>query len=125
MNDEDLRGVFLQSAEPDLGAAQAYRRKVETMIRDQERWLRWGSWAAGAGYATALLVAITLMVAGGLWFDGELKAVWLGVNACFYLVIASVMAFSHLLARNRVEMLKELKGIEMRVIEIQQRLGKI
>ena len=22
MNDEDLRGVFLQSAEPDLGAAQ-------------------------------------------------------------------------------------------------------
>jgi predicted small integral membrane protein len=73
---------------------------------------------------TALLVAITLMVVGGLWFDGQLKQVWLGVNACFWLVFASVMAFNHLLARNRVEMLKELKGLEMRVIEIQQRLGK-
>ena len=125
MNDEDLRRLFLQNAKPDLDAAQAYRGKVEAMIRDQERWLRRGAWAAGAGYASALLVAITLMVAGGLWFDGQLKAVWLGVNACFYLVVASVMAFSHLLARNRVEVLKELKGIEMRVIEIQQRLGRI
>jgi Na+/melibiose symporter-like transporter len=125
MNDEELRRMLLESAGPDPGAAADYRRKVEAMIQDQERRLRLGSWAAGAGYAAALLVAITLMVAGGLWYDGQLKAVWLGVNACFYLVIASVMAFSHRLARDRVEMLKELKGIEMRVIEIQQRLGKV
>jgi peptidoglycan/LPS O-acetylase OafA/YrhL len=124
MNDEELRRLFIESAGPNPGAAQEYRRKVEAMIQEKERWLRRGAWAAGAGYVTALLVAIALMVGGGLWFEGQLKAVWLGVNACFYLVLASVMAFSHLLARNRVEMLKELKGIEMRVIEIQQRLGK-
>ena len=124
MNEEELRQLFLENAGPDLGAAHDYRRKVEAMIQDKERWLRRGSWAAGAGYVTALLVAIALMVAGGLWFDGQLRAVWLGVNACFYLVIASVMAFSHMLAKNRVEMLKELKAIEMRVIEIQQRLEK-
>jgi len=124
MNDEELRRVFLEKAVPDLGAAHQYRRKVEAMIQEQERWLRRGAWAAGAAYATALLVAIALMLAAGLWYEGQPKAVWLGVNACFWLVFASVMAFSHLFAKNRVEMLKELKGIEMRVIEIQQRLGK-
>ena len=92
------------------------------MIRDKERWLRRGAWATGAGYAAAVLTAVTLMVAGGVWFDGQLKQVWLGVNACFWLVFATAMLFNHLFAKNRVEMLKELKGIEMRVIEIQQRL---
>ena len=124
MTDDELRRVLTESAGPDPGAAQDYRRKVDAMIQEKERWLRRGAWAAGVGYSAALLVAITLMVAGGLWFDGQLKAVWLGVNACFYLVVASGIAFSHMLAKTRVEMLKELKGIEMRMIEIQQRLGK-
>jgi hypothetical protein len=64
------------------------------------------------------------MVAAGVWFDGQPRQLWLGVNACFYLVLASVMAFNYLMTRSRVEMLKELEGIEMRVIEIQQRLEK-
>jgi hypothetical protein len=84
--------------------------------------MRRSYWAAGAGYATALLVAITLMVAAGVWFDGQPRQLWLGVNACFYLVLASVMAFNYLMTKSRVEMLKELEGIEMRVIDIQQRL---
>jgi len=124
MNNEDLRRVFLDNAAADLSAAHDYRRKVEAMIQEKERWLRRGTWASGAGYVSALLTAIVLMVAGGVWFDGQLKGVWLGVNACFCLVFASVTLFSYLFAKHRVEMLKELKGIEMRVIEIQQRLGK-
>lgn len=124
MNDERLRQKLLESADADLGAARDYRRKVEAMIQDKERALRRGAWAAGVGYVAALGVAIVLMVVAGLWFDGQLKAVWLGVNACFWVVIASVMALNRQLAKNRVETLKELKGIEMRVLEIQERLGK-
>ena len=123
MSDEQLRRALLERA-PDPGAAQAYRRKVEAMIQEKERWLRRGAWANGVGYVTALLTAITLMIVGGVWFDGQLKQVWLGVNACFWLVFASVLAFNYVLNRSHVQMLKELKGIEMRVIEIQQRLGK-
>ena len=124
MNDERGRREFLERAAADPSAASDYRRKVEAMIQQKERWLRRGSWAAGAAYAVALLVAIVLMVAGGVWFEGKPKQLWLGVNACFYLVLASVWAFSYMLARHRVEVLKELKGIELRVIEIQQRLDK-
>jgi hypothetical protein len=123
MSDEQFRRAFLEGA-LDPAGVEDYRRKVEAMIQEKQRWVRRGSLAAGAGYVTALLVAITLMVAGGLWFDGQVKQVWLGVNACFWLVFASVMAFNHLIARNRIEMLKELKGIEMRLIAIQQRLDK-
>jgi hypothetical protein len=123
MSDEQLRQAFVERV-PDPGTAQEYRRKVEAMIQEKERWMRRGYWAAGAGYVVALLVAIALMLGAGLWFEGQPRQLWLGVNACFYLVLASVMAFNYLMTRNRVEMLKELKGIEMRVIEIQQRLEK-
>ena len=121
MSDEQLRQALLERA-PDPGAAQAYRRKVEAMIEDMERRLRRGTWANGIGFVSALVTAITLMIVGGVWFDGQLKQVWLGVNACFWLVFASVVVFNHLLNWSHVKILKELKGIEMRVIEIQQRL---
>ncbi len=124
MNDDTLRQKLLERAGADLGAASEYRRKVEAMIQDRERALRSGAWAFRIGYSAALGVAIVLMIGAGLWFEGQLKAVWLGVNACFWVVIASVMALNRQLAKDRVETLKELKGIEMRVLEIQERLGE-
>jgi hypothetical protein len=123
MSDERLRRALLERA-PDPGAAQAYRRKVEAMIQEKQRRLRRREWGNVVGFFAALATSITLMIVGGVWYDGQLKQVWLGVNACFLLVFASVIVFNQLLNWSHVAMLKEIKGIEMRVIEIQQRLEK-
>jgi Na+/melibiose symporter-like transporter len=121
MNNEEFRRALLERA-PDPGAAEAYRRKVETMMQDMERRVRLGAWANGVGYVTALLTAIALMIIAGVWYDGQLKQVWLGVNACFWLVFALAVIFNQLMNSTHVKTLKELKGIEMRIIEIQQRM---
>lgn len=123
MSDDELRRALLDQV-PDPAAAADYRRKADTMIEDMERRVRFGGWANGIGYAAALLTAIALMVGAGFWYDGQLKQVWLGVNACFFLVFASVIIFSQLMNWTHVRILKELKGIEMRIIEIQQRMEK-
>lgn len=124
MHNEEFRQAILDTAGAPLGAAYAYRRKVESIIRDKERSLRLGALAAWVGYVSALLVAVALMVGAGIWYEGQLHAVWLGVNACFWLVFASIVAFHRALAKGQLETLKEVKAIQMRLIEIQERISK-
>ncbi len=121
MTDERLRRALLERA-PDPSELGDYRRKVEAMIEEKERRLRRGTWGNMIGYAAALLTSIVLMIAGGVWFDGQLKQVWLGVTACYFMVFASALQFIHLINWTRLHTEKDLKAIEMRVIEIQQRL---
>jgi uncharacterized membrane protein YcjF (UPF0283 family) len=121
MTDEHLRRGLLDRV-PDPATIEDYRRKVETMLEEKERRLRQATWGTLVGFFSALLTAIVLMVAAGLWYDGQLKQVWLGVTACFVLVFATGIQINHLINWSRLHTEKDLKAIEMRVIEIQQRL---
>ncbi len=121
MSDERLRRALLAQA-PSPSELGDYRRKVEAMLEEKERRLRRGTWGNMIGYGAALLTSIALMVVGGVWFDGQLKQVWLGVTACYFLVFASAVQFNHLINWTRLHTEKDLKAIEMRVIEIQERL---
>ncbi len=123
MSDEQLRRALLERV-PDPRNAQDYRRKVEAMLEEKERWLRRATWGNMVGYASALLTAIVLMVAGGVWYDGQLKQIWLGVTACFLLVFAVGLQVNHLINWSRLHTEKDLKALEMRLVEIQQRLDK-
>ena len=124
MNDDQIRRAWLDAAGTHLNGADNYRRKVEAMIADKERLVRRGTFAATLGFVTALLVAVALMVGAGVWYEGEVRGVWLGVNACFWLVFASVLAFNRVLTRSQLETLKELKGIEMRILDIQAHIAR-
>lgn len=123
MSDERLRRALLERA-PDPAANEQYRRKVEAMIQEKERRLRRATWGNMVGYVSCLLTAIVLMVGAGVWYDGQLKQIWLGVTACFVLVVASVIQINHLVNWSRLHTEKDLKAIEMRLLEIQQRLDK-
>ncbi|MGE5358133.1 MAG: hypothetical protein ACM3NQ_03885 [Bacteroidales bacterium] len=123
MSDEQLRRALLERA-PNPGDLKDYRRKVEAMIQDKEKWLRRGTVGNMIGYVSALLTAIVLMIGAGVWYDGQLKQVWLGVTACFLMMFAVGVQVNHLINWSRLHTEKDLKAIEMRLIEIQQRLDK-
>jgi len=123
MTDEQLRRRLLERV-PDPATVEDYRRKVEAMMEEKERRLRRGTVGNMIGYACALLTSIALMVVGGVWYDGQLKQVWLGVTACFFMVFAVGVQINHLVNWTRLYTEKDLKAIEMRLIEIQQRLDK-
>ena len=122
MTDGQLRRTLLERV-PDPATVENYRRKVEAMIEEKERRLRRGTVANMIGYGCALLTSIALMVVAGVWFDGQLKQVWLGVTACFFLVFALGVQVNHLVNWSRLHTEKDLKAIEMRLVEIQQRLN--
>jgi hypothetical protein len=123
MTDDLLRrGLLDRVADP--ATVEDYRRKVEAMIEEKERRLRRGTVGNMIGYASALLTSIALMVVGGVWYDGQLKQVWLGVTACFFMVFAVGVQINHLVNWSRLHTEKDLKAIEMRLVEIQQRLDR-
>jgi len=124
MSDEQLRRAFLERAAPDPKGAREYRRKVEAMIQEKERRLRREYWMTGTMWVLIVLMSTVFNYISVSRFEGQIKGVWFAVQACFWLLFGAVFLLRHFIMRSRVEMLKELKGIEMRVIEIQERLGK-
>jgi hypothetical protein len=61
-----------------------------------------------------------MTLAGLLW--GEPFGAWLGFVACFTVIGASVELVKYYIDRSRVEVLKEVKGLELQLLEIKEQL---
>jgi hypothetical protein len=118
---EPLRERLLAQFEPDRDKLANYRKEVQTMLENNERTLRWQKWYAGGIWIFLVLLGTTFLVLGGLRGDTPVGA-WLGLFACFVLIGGAVEMVKYFINRSRVEVLKELKGLELAVLEMKQRL---
>src|SRR4029453_11817454 len=118
---EPLRERLLAQSEPDREKLAAYRKEVATMLAKNERTLRLQKWYAGTIWIFLVLMGTAFFVLGGLRTDTP-GGVWLGTFACFVLIGAAVEMVKYFINRSRVEVLKELKGLELAVLEIKERL---
>jgi hypothetical protein len=55
-------------------------------------------------------------------YSDKPAAIWLGLSACFFLIGAAVEMVKYSINRSRVEVLKEVKGLELQLLEIKERL---
>jgi undecaprenyl pyrophosphate phosphatase UppP len=124
MREDDLRNAFLEQAVPDPGTVDAYRRKVKAMIEEKERRLRREHIMTAVIWVMVVLLSTLFLVVAGMRYEGQIKGLELSIQACFWFLFGAVLLLRHLMARNHVAVLKELKGLEMRVIEIQETLGR-
>ena len=107
----------LLSKLPDPGNVAGYRQEVSRLLEKNDRaFLRekWGS--------RAMWIFCVLLGTGYLWFGGAKldtpKAAWFGCLACFWLLIGAVELLKHFINRSRVELLKELKQVQLQVLEL-------
>jgi hypothetical protein len=63
------------------------------------------------------------LLLGGLRGDVSPGA-WLGLFACFLLIGSAVELVKYFINRSRLELLKEMKGIELQLLEIKQHLQR-
>jgi hypothetical protein len=71
-----------------------------------------------------VLLSTTLLGVGGMRYEGQIKGVELAVQACFWFLFGAVFLLRHMASRDQVAVLKELKGLEMRILEIQEAVGQ-
>lgn len=124
MNEEpkSLRDRLLAKPAPQPSKLEAYRKEVEAMIEEKERRLQREKTVSGLMWLFVVALATTFLLIGG-FRGGEIR-LWFGIQACFWFLFGAVFLLRTFLNRNRVEFLKEIRGLEVRVLELQEKLGK-
>ena len=122
MRDGDLGGRLLDEAANDFERARKRRGEVEMLIQEKERRLRRDHWLTAAIWVVMVLLSTGLLVSAGTP-KGDLAGIWKGILACFWFLFGAVFLLRHMITRNRIELLKELKGLELRVLELQEKMG--
>ncbi len=49
-----------------------------------------------------------------------MQGLWFSILACFWFLFGAVFLLKYFISRHNLETLKELKGLELRLLEIQQ-----
>ncbi|MHC4777453.1 MAG: hypothetical protein ACYTFG_02620 [Planctomycetota bacterium] len=114
-------GLLAQVKTPGAGQDR-YRKEVRNMIEEKEKRLkRERIVTSGMWIFIVLLSTAFLLIAGHREGDDRL---WFGIQACFWFFFGAVFLIKYFLNRNRVEFLKEIKGIEMRIMDLQDRAAE-
>lgn len=116
-----LRERLLAQFEPDREKLAIHRKEVQAMLEKNERTLRLQKWYAGSIWIFVVLMGTCFMVLGGLHSEKP-ASIWAGLTACFFLIGAAVEMVKYFINRSRVEVLKEVKGLELQLLEIKERL---
>ena len=91
------------------------------MLEKNERTLQWQKWYAGVIWIFVVVLGTIFLVLGGLRRDTPVGA-WLGLFACFVLIGAALEMVKYFINRSRVEVLKEIKGLELQLLELKERI---
>jgi len=118
---EPLRERLLAQLEPDRGKLATYQKEVQAMLEKNERTLRLQKWYASSIWIFVVLMGTSFLTLSGLYSDKP-TSIWLGLVACFFLIGAAVEMVKYFINRSRVEVLKEVKGLELRLLEIKEQL---
>jgi len=119
----NLRESLLSQGEPELGSWLLYRLEMETMLSQQENRLRWQYWYTGAIWIFVVLLGTVFLFLGANMPNTPI-GVHMGILAVFLLIAPAVELIKYFLNRQRLEILKEIKGLELRIMQLQEQLEK-
>ena len=120
--DEGMQDRLISRVSLPSNSAE-YRKEVAQLLdKNAKDFLRekWG--------ARALWIFCICLGTSYIWFKGgdldTPKAAWYGTLACFWLIVGAVELLKHFINRSRVELLKEVKQVQLQVLELQEALNK-
>ena len=121
-----LRDQLLAQAEPSRDKLTRYQQETEAMFKELDRRLRRETWFTVAMWLYAVaFMTICLFVVGYRVEAGKAPPETVVLSMAFFFVIyGAIELIKHFINRSRVELLKELKGLEAQMLELQQRLQK-
>jgi hypothetical protein len=102
---------------------EEYRKEVETMLEKEEKALRKEKWITGPMWIYLVVLCATFLLLGGFSEDSTTR-LWFGILACFWFIFGAVFLLKYFINRNRVEMLKEFKEIQLQISELRDEMSK-
>jgi len=116
-----LREQLLAQGEPARDKLVRYREETQVMLEQLERRLRLQKWYSGGLWIYAVLFMTAYLLFVGFW--GVISSQLTVLAVAFMLLIsAGIEIIKYFINRSRVEVLKELKGLELQVMALEERL---
>jgi hypothetical protein len=119
-NNEGIRDRLLSRLPQPANLAE-YGSQVAALLAKNEKGLRRETWGSSATWIFAVLLGTAFLLGSGR-FLGTSKApiaAFMGTWACFFLIAAAVELLKHFINRARVELLKEIKQLQLQVLQLQ------
>lgn len=120
MANENMRDRLL-SRLPQPENAAAYRNEVTALLEKNEKTLRKQAWYSGAIWIYIVLFATAMFI--GIAYKPQ-RAAEMGTFVLLFVIYAAVELLKYFINRNRVELLKEIKQVQLQVLELQAALRK-
>ena len=102
----------------------AYQEEVTSLLKKNEKGLRRERWVV-----VPMWIYLVVLSTAFLWIGGKKLAtpvgLWFGILACFWLLFGMVFLVKHFINRSRVELLKEVKQVQLQVLELHALLNKV
>lgn len=118
-----FRESLLAQQAPDPDRLARYRKEIQMTLEQNERGLRRERRYTIVLWLFLVATCTGFLIVGGARANTPL-GVWFGVLACFWFLFGAVELLKHFINRARVDVLKEVKALELRVLELQEQLGR-
>jgi hypothetical protein len=118
---ETLRDSLLARQNVPSERREKYQAEVNMLLNEKEKAMlrerKITSWA----WVYLVLCSTVFLVIGGMRSD-TLLGLWFSILACFWFIVGAVFLVRQRLNHQELLMLKELKGLEGRLLEVQRLL---
>jgi len=118
-----LRDRLLDQWEPAKPSYLSYRKEIETMLATQEKKLRREKRFTAVLWIYIVLLTTVLLTGSGVLMIHKIEGTWLAVTAVFWFLFGAVFLFGHLINQRSFEVIKEIKGVELRLAALEERLA--
>jgi hypothetical protein len=119
---DSFRERLLAQGQPASDKLVRYQQETEAMLERLQRGLRrekWGLWAIWS--FAVLFITVALLLVG---YRGRAPEITLLATAFVIFIYGGLEIVKHFINRSRVEILTELKSLELEVLTLQQKLQK-
>ena len=118
-----LRDRLLGQWEPSRPSYVNYRKEVENMLAEQEKKLLREKRFTTVMWIYIVVLTTVLMTGSGLLMSHKIEGTLIAVSAVWWLLFGAVFFFIHQINKSRFEVIKEIKGVELRLAALEERLA--
>ena len=93
------------------------------MLAEQEKALLREKRITTVMWIYIVLLSTGLLTGSGLLMIHKIEGTWIAVTAVFWFLFGAVFFFIHIINKSRFEVIKEIKGVELRLAALEERLA--
>jgi hypothetical protein len=118
---EELRNRLLDAAADRSARRTHYQHEVQAMLSDLEKKVRWEGRMIAAQWLFLVFLTTSFMLIGG-YKHQTMTGMWFSIQGVLWFLFGAVFLLMHRFNRLTLDMLTEIKKVELTVLEVKDAL---